>query len=224
MPPKFWFHDGAFLQGNDYVKFNEQILDFPLDEIEAWDWTGINLNNESEGFTNLNNLSIQIHCIERLIQENYYDLIFNDDNKGEIADIVAVKNNENEIVIDLFHLKFAQNGLVSGEIKNFYEVCGQTQKSLIWKYKENVEFFNHLIKREDKKQKIGQTRIRKGDIELLEKLLFEAKWKKELKFQIYIVQPGFSKATATPSILNLLGVTSNHLKKEGGIDLRVISS
>ena len=22
LPPKFWFHDGAFLQGNDYVKFN----------------------------------------------------------------------------------------------------------------------------------------------------------------------------------------------------------
>ena len=95
---------------------------------------------------------------------------------------------------------------------------------MIWKYKENIEFFNHLIKREDKKQRIGQTRIRKGNMELLEKLLFEAKWKKELKFQIYIVQPGFSRATATQSILNLLGVTSNHLNKEGGINLRVISS
>lgn len=224
LPPKFWFHDGAFLQGNDYVKFNEQILDFPKDEIEAWDWNGVNLNSESEGFSNLNTNSIQFHSIERLIQEDYYDLIFNDDNKGEIADIVAIKNNENKIVIDLYHLKFAKNGVVSGEIKNFYEVCGQAQKSLIWKYKENIEFFNHLIKREDKKQRIGQTRIRKGNMELLEKLLFEAKWKKELKFQIYIVQPGFSRATATQSILNLLGVTSNHLNKEGGINLRVISS
>ncbi|MCU7545554.1 hypothetical protein N4T32_10335 [Riemerella anatipestifer] len=80
------------------------------------------------------------------------------------------------------------------------------------------------MKREYKKQKQGQTRIRKGNIELLEKLLFEAKWNKELKFQVIIVQPGFSKETVTPPILNLLGVTSNHLKKEGGIDLKVISS
>ena len=47
--------------------------------------------------------------MERLIQEDYYDLIFNDDNKGEIADIVVTKNNENKIVIDLYHLKFAKN-------------------------------------------------------------------------------------------------------------------
>lgn len=222
-PPKFWFHDGAFLQGNDYVKFNEEILNYPQNNIEVWDWTGVNLKKESEGFTNLNDKSIQYFCIEKLKQEDY-DLIFNDDNSGEIADIVAIKNKEDEIIIDLYHLKFASRGVVSNEIKNLYEVCGQAQKSLIWKYKENAEFFNHLIKREYKKQKNGQTRIRKGDIELLEKLLFEAKWKKGLKFHISIVQPGFSKEKATQSILNLLGVTSNHLKKEGGINLRVISS
>ncbi len=222
-PPKFWFHDGSFLQGNEYVKFNEDILDYPKDEIEVWDWAGVNLNKESEGFVNINNTSIQYFCIEKLIQQDY-DLIYNDDNSGEISDIVAIKNNENEIHIDLFHLKFATRGVVSSEIKNFYEVCGQAQKSLVWKYKENTEFFNHLIKREDKKQKQGQTRIRKGDIDLLEKLLFEAKWNKKLAFHITIVQPGFSRLTATAPILNLLGVTANHLKKEGGIDLRVIGS
>jgi hypothetical protein len=171
----------------------------------------------------LNHESIQYFCIEKLKHEDY-DLIYNDDNSGEIADIIAIKNTDDEIIIDLYHLKFAHNGVVSNEIKNLYEVCGQAQKSLIWKYKENAEFFNHLIKREYKKQKDGKTRIRKGNIELLEKLLFEAKWKKELKFYMSIVQPGFSKETVTQSILNLLGVTSNHLKREGGISLRVIAS
>ncbi|PST44381.1 restriction endonuclease subunit R [Riemerella anatipestifer] len=222
-PPKFWFHDGSNLQGNEYVKFNEEILEYPKEEIEVWNWTGVDINKESEGFGNINNSSIQYFCIEKLIHEDY-DLIYNDDNSGEIADIVAIKNTEKEILIDLFHLKFALRGVVSSEIKNFYEVCGQAQKSLVWKYKESLEFFNHLMKREYKKQKQGQTRIRKGNIELLEKLLFEAKWNKELKFQVIIVQPGFSKETVTPPILNLLGVTSNHLKKEGGIDLKVISS
>ena len=205
------------------MKFNEEILEYSKEEIEVWNWAGVDLNKESEGFGTINNSSIQYFCIEKLIQEDY-DLIYNDDNSGEIADIVAIKNTENEILIDLFHLKFASKGIVTAEIKNFYEVCGQAQKSLVWKYKENAEFFNHLIKREDKKQRQGQTRIRKGDIELLEKLLFEAKWNKELKFSITIVQPGFSKETVTAPILNLLGVTSNHLKKQGGIDLKVIAS
>ncbi len=222
-PPKFWFHDGSFLQGNEFVKFDEDILDYPKDEIQVWDWQGTDLSKESEGFANINNTSIQYFCIEKLIQQDY-DLIYNDDNTGEIADIVAIKNNENEIHIDLFHLKFAVGGVISGEIKNFYEVCGQAQKSLVWKYRENADFFNHLIKRESKKQKRGQTRIRKGNIELLEKLLFEAKWNKELLFNITIIQPGFSQATVSRPILNLLGVTANHLKKEGGINLKVIGN
>jgi superfamily II DNA or RNA helicase len=222
-PPKFWFHDGSFLQGNEYVNFNEQIFDFPKNEIEVWDWNGVNINKESEGFSEINDKSIQFYCIEKLKNEDY-DLIYNDDNSGEIADIVAMKNTENEIIVDLYHLKFATKGVVSNEIKNLYEVCGQAQKSLVWKYKESTEFFNHLIKREHLKHKNNQTRIRKGTSELLEKLLYEAQWKKELKFKINIVQPGFSKESVTTPILNLLGVTSNHLKKEGGIHLRVIAS
>lgn len=222
--PIFWFHDGACLQGNDYVKFNEEILNYPQNEIETWDWIGVDLSKESEGFSNINKSSIQYYCIEKLIEEGNYDLIYNDDNSGEIADIVAIKNTDREIHIDLFHLKFASRGVVSNEIKNLYEVCGQAQKSLAWKYKENNSFFRHLIKRECHKQRVGQTRIRKGNIELLEKLSEEAKRKKNLKFNIAIVQPGFSKETATQPILNLLGVTANHLKKEGGIDLRVIAS
>ncbi|WP_253297302.1 DEAD/DEAH box helicase [Chryseobacterium sp. PCH239] len=63
-PPKLWFHDGSFLQGNDYVKFNEEILNYPAENIEVWDWTGVNLNDESEGFTDLNNESIQYFVLK----------------------------------------------------------------------------------------------------------------------------------------------------------------
>ena len=138
--------------------------------------------------------------------------------------IIAIKDNENEIIIDLFHLKFAIKGKVTNDIKNFYEVCGQAQKSLIWRHKESIDFFNHLMKREKTKQQQKQTRIRKGNFELLEELQDKARWKKELKFNITIVQPGASKANVSPQILNLLGITANHLKKEGGINLRVITS
>ncbi len=75
------------------MKFNEEILEYPKEEIEVWNWTGVDINKESEGFGNINNSSIQYFCIEKLIHEDY-DLIYNDDNSGEIADIVAIKNTE----------------------------------------------------------------------------------------------------------------------------------
>ena len=222
-PPKFWFHNGSFLQGNDYIKFNEDILDYPREEIIAWNWDGVSLGSESEGFENIKEDSIQFFCIQKLFNQDY-DIIFNDDNSGEIADIVTVKNLENEISVELYHLKFASGGKVSDEIKNLYEVCGQAQKSLVWKYREGQELFNHLIKREIKKIQKGQTRLKKGSIDDLESLLSVAKRTKPVNYKIFIVQPGFSKAKAKKSILNLLGVTANHIKKEGSINLNVIAS
>ena len=38
---------------------------------------------------------------------NEYDLIFDDDDAGEVADIVAIKNiNDTKLIIDLFHCKY----------------------------------------------------------------------------------------------------------------------
>ena len=105
-----------------------------------------------------------------------------------------------------------------------YEVCGQAQKSLIWRHKErNEDFFNRLLKRESKKNKVGKTRLRKGTIDDLERFHSMSKIK-PMRYNIYIVQPSISKSDVSKPMLNLLGVTANHLKKEGGIDLKVISS
>ncbi|MGM5630689.1 DEAD/DEAH box helicase family protein [Apibacter raozihei] len=222
-PPIIWFNNGAYLYGNDYVVFREEIVNFPKEELIDWDWSGVSIKDESEGFATLKQDSIQYFCIEKFILEDY-DIIFNDDNSGEIADIIAIKNENDIIRINLYHLKYALKGKVSNEIKNLYEVCGQTQKSLIWRHKErNEEFFDRLLKRENKKNKKGETRLRKGTIEDLEKFYSISKIK-PVKFDIYIVQPSISKRDVSQPILYQLGVTANHLKKEGNIDLKVISN
>ena len=43
-------------------------------------------------------------------------------------------------------------------------------------------------------------------------------------FEIFIVQPGFSKLNTTNEILTLLGVTENYIKEVAGINLKVIAS
>lgn len=220
-PPIFWFADGSFLQGYEYVKFNEEILLFPKENLIAYNWQGVNLSQESEKFNPIRPASIQAYMFNKLMGEDY-DILYNDDDSGEIADIVAIKNLEKSITIVLYHLKFANEGKVSNEIKNFYEVCGQAQKSLSWKYKEGKEFIEHLIKREFKKNKDGLTRLKKGTIEDLENMLESVKRTKPLNFEIYIVQPSLSKDNPSEGILNLLNVTFNHLKRQGNIDLKVI--
>ena len=110
-------------------------------------------------------------------------------------------------------------------MKNLYEVCGQAQKSVHWKHKEGTEFINHLLRRETKNRN-GQTcsRLEVGSSDDLKKLLSIAKKEIPMEYEIYIVQPGFSKATATNEILTLLGVTENYLKEVAGINLKVIAN
>lgn len=110
-------------------------------------------------------------------------------------------------------------------VGNFYEVCGQAQKSSNWKYKEPEEMINHLLRRETKREgAVECSRIQKGDHETLVKLLKLAKKKMPVMFSIYIVQPGASKAAVTDEILSLLGVTDSFLKDRTGIDLKVVTS
>ncbi len=222
-PPIIWFADGSYLQGNDFVNFNEEILLFPKDRIKNWQFTGVNLNEESENFKEIRTTSIQYYCFQELLSQKY-DIIYNDDNSGEIADIIAIKDLKDKIEVEFYHLKFAIDGKISNQIKNFYEVCGQAQKSLVWKYKEGTEFVTHLIRREWKKNKVNQTRLKKGTIDDLENLLGLVKRTKPVEFKIYIVQPGVAKTSIPDDILHLLGVTANHIKKQGNIELEVITS
>lgn len=222
--PIFWFADGSNLSGYEYIKYNEDFLSFPKEEIIPWDWTGVNLRQESEKFGNIITTSIQHYCFRKFLAEGEYDIVFNDDDSGEIADIVTIKNLAESIEIEFYHLKFAIGGKVSNQIENFYEVCGQAQKSLRWKYKDEVAFVSHLIRREVKKNKKSQTRFKKGAIEELESFQSQIKRTKPVNYKIFIVQPALSKQEVSDDILYQLGVVANHLKKEGNIDLKVIGS
>lgn len=94
--------------------------------------------------------SIQYNVIQTLVRQDY-DIVYDDDNAGEIADVITLKLIENEIHVELYHLKFAHEGKITSQIANFYEVCGQAQKSANWKYKEAEEMLNHLLRREIKR-------------------------------------------------------------------------
>lgn len=222
--PTIWFADGSALTGNEFVELKQSINVFPKNNILGWDWTGVNLSNESQHVKPKITDSIQYHVIKKLIAEDN-DIVYDDDYSGEIADVVAIKQFQEKIIVKLYHLKYAHGGVISNQIKNFYEVCGQAQKSIHWKHKGGKEFINHLLRRKIK-TKNGSTsnRIEKGDQSDLIRLLNVIKNEIPVEFKIYIVQPGVSRANASNEILTLLGVTENYIKEFADIDLTVIGS
>ncbi|RYE30718.1 MAG: hypothetical protein EOP48_31830 [Sphingobacteriales bacterium] len=197
---------------------------FPKEQILKGDWTGINIRQESQQISPKREDSIQFKIISDL-KEGDYDLIYDDDYSGEIADVITVKQYKEYINIQLYHLKFASTGKVARLVDDLYEVCGQAVKSVNWKFKESKEFFEHLLRRETKKRK-GRScsRIEQGCKEKIVYFKDIARKGYPVEFEIFIVQPGLSADHPSDEQLSLLAVVNSYLKGKGGIPLTVIGS
>ena len=223
--PHIYFADGDFLIFNELFKLprgEERVL-FDLDKIEARDWSATDLNIESQG-PDKNPRSIQRAVIEELLdREPAFDIVFDDDGSGEIADVVAVRNHDGCLTVELFHCKYAHGAVAGNRVADLYEVCGQAQKSVRWR-EHPGQLLKRLRKRENDRMKAGHSsRFEQGDLGVLKGLI--SCWR-ELKpdYHVWIVQPGLSKATIEPKQTDLLAATEGFLLETYRIPLRVIAS
>lgn len=220
-PPVIWFVDGSSLEGNLLTELNRKFPPYPASKIEKWDWAGINLRKESQGVEKAAD-SVQFRVIEKLMKSDY-DIIFDDDDSGEAADVVTVSVEDKLIKVEFYHCKFSKEDSAGARIKDFYEVCGQAQKSIRWM--ENPPgLFAHLLRREPKRQKDKEaTRFEKGDRDVLFKIK-EMSRLLPILLKVYIVQPGLSVAKVSPEQLELLSVTENYLMETYKLSFGVIAS
>lgn len=222
-PPKINFADGSQLYGDNLTAISDGVNLFDKNKLEDIDWDGVRIEKESMHVPPYEMESIQYYIANRIKDE--YSILYDDDNSGEIADLIGIKEEEKEILISLYHIKFANGGRVSNDINNLYVVCGQAEKSLIWRDKEIGRLFDHLFARKIKKYKKREgNRLLKGSEEELERLKRIANRLKRVRFEIIIVQPSISKAVVSEDILVLLGTTETYIKDYSNIDLRVICS
>jgi len=225
-PPTIWFADGSALEGNTYTELNSNPISFPDDKIDAWDWTGINLRKESQGVTKDDD-SIQLKVIEKLKTDDF-EIIINDDGKGEAADVVAIRvveseKDQNYIEANLYHCKFSSLATAGSRIKDLYEVCGQAQRSAHWK-EDPYKFLSHFLRREPMKRLgVEYTRFEKGTKEDMDKIIRMSDVY-DLRLNIFIVQPGVSKAIITAEQRKLLAVTESYLLETFELPFRVITS
>lgn len=227
-PPVVWFVDGSSLEGSTFSLLKTKYEPYDTDKIFAWNWQGIDLRKESQGVAKAKD-TIQYRVIEEL-KKGDYDVIFDDDDSGEAADVVAIKIvpeqiNRNRIEVEFYHCKYSQRE-PGRRIKDMYEVCGQAQKSIRWMYshEKQVELFSHLLRREPKRSKRrAATRFEQGDKDKLVTIREMARVS-PVRLKIFIVQPGLSKAGATGEQRELLSVTENHLMETYKLPFTVIAS
>jgi len=222
--PVVWFLDGSSLEGNNLVELKGPVHVYQKNKIGVWDWSGTNIRKESQG-VNKETDSIQYKVIQKLLAENY-DIIFNDDGPGESADVVAIKlYDQQKIIVELYHCKFAHGDNPGSRVSDLYEVCGQAVKSIHWKDHANLRsLFGHLLHRGNLKQ--GQTeisRFEKGNEDKLA-IIMEMAQLVHSELAIYIVQPGLSKNAISRPQEELLGMVENYLMETYQLNFKIIGS
>ncbi|MBS3651005.1 DEAD/DEAH box helicase family protein [Pseudaminobacter sp. 19-2017] len=194
---------------------------YQRDKLEAWNWDGIELNKESMHKAG-DQKTIQYRTFEQLKGE--FDVIFNDDGHGEAADLVCLKDlNDNTIRLCLVHCKGAHEARVSQDIRNFYIVCGQAQKSVVAKHAGLPTLYHDLKRRQETWAREGHNRFLKGEIKDLS--YFKEKSRRaRLEFEMILVQPGGSVSSITNDALRLLATTELYLLKTTQAKFRVVLS
>lgn len=222
-PPTIFFEQDALLEDGLLYKVREDSIGvYDQNAISVWDWQGVDLAKESQRPEKRVD-SIQYRVLRQVCQDSAWEFVFDDDSRGEAADVVAVRRDGRQMYIDLYHCKFAIGGSVGARVEDLYAVCGQVHKCIRWR--DHIEgLFHHLKMREASRIRDGKpSRIEKGDAKLLIELLNHAHFLNPV-IRIFIVQPGLSKSKATIEQLRLLGATSTYLEETYTIPLSVIGS
>jgi len=223
--PQIDFGDGSLLIYSHLYALPDgvQVEPYPSDRIEIWDWSGTNIRTESQGLEKRAD-SVQRRVIETLLADtNAYDLIFDDDGAGEIADVVTLRVTEGLVQVTLHHCKFSSAETPGARVKDLYEVCGQAQKSARWRDRPN-RMFTHMLRREKLRLDKGQSsRFEHGNAAFLKRL--KASWQDyRYEFDVRIIQPGLSRAAITEEGLHLLAGVETYLLETRAMKLRVLGS
>lgn len=228
-----WFNDNGLI----FILDDDRIVEGDLLYKPAWDrppvdekqftpldWAGTTLTVESQTEAKLPD-SIQYRAIADLKAEvEPWDIIIDDDGSGEIADVVALRIDEKGLLIRLVHCKYSHGTTAGARVADLYEVCGQAQKTIMWRRSDLRPFFKTLEVRARQKQKrTGVSPFEVGDI----KKLYEIQDKATVlqrRMEMSIVQPGLSASKASSQQLDLLASTQAYLKTTINAELSVLCS
>lgn len=213
--------DGSILIGNyRYYTHASLNVTLPSSLLSSWDWGTTNIHKESMKHA-ADFDSVQGFTYHKIAES--YDIVFNDDGAGEIADLVAVRHAADHITVDLYHCKYCSSGQRPGaRVNDAYVVAGQASRSAKWLHK-GPELFQRLLDRYSHGQEGGLQRLLKGTPQQIDFLRHKS-CDVEMRMGFFIVQPAISIREVTESVLTILGTSYMYLRDIANVDIRVIAS
>lgn len=223
-PLRILKQDGSFVFGN-YLYYSPVTLNIRIPKrlVSSWNWGNTKIQNESMGKDR--DLDTVQGFTFKEIEENY-QIIFNDDGAGEIADLIGINEDNGLITVDFYHCKYcsATDGVAKpgARVNDTYEVSGQTSRSVKWLHSGDA-LFSRMVERYSKSIDNGFDRILKGDISEIDILRYKCR-DSELAIGFFIVQPAISLAKISEDQLTVLGTSYTYIKAIAGTDVRVITN
>ena len=214
------YANGSYSYNRFLIELPQTIGEFAAEQIDRWDWNGIDITKESMGKNRIIT-TVQWRAFERI--KDLYDVIVNDDSSGEAADLVGLRITDDQIHLGLVHCKYSGGEHPGARVKDLYEVCGQAQKSIRWKHAGIGYLYEHLKDREEIWSRASASRFLKGNLSDLANIKRRSRTT-GVKLQVYIVQPGLRKDAVSPEMLRVLGSTALYLKNTAQADLVVVGS
>lgn len=222
-PPTIYFADGDSLVADELFALpDSDVPYFPDEHFEVWDWNGVDIRVEALGLERRAN-SIQARVIQRIRESSGSHIIFNDDGTGEVADVVAFELDGNHVTVRLYHCKFSSSDAPGARVGDLYEVCGQAQRS-VRRCERPQRLIDRLLKREGDRLRNGKpSRFEEGSVEDMKQLRSQRK-QLEYRFEIYVVQPGYSVAAKNSTHGQVLASTESFVIDTFASRFRMICS
>jgi hypothetical protein len=210
-PPIIFFIDQSELQGNLFTESREPVHQFPATQIYPMKWPGVNIRHESRWSKGVQYTdSIQTWVMDKCREEGF-KIIFDDDGKNEIADIVCLKEENDGIVLRLVHCKYSLKDEPSGRIKDIIEVVSQVTKNVRW-FWNFPRLVKRMTNRENNRTTGRPTRFYVGNFNTLRYFARLYQVSRIKKKEIIIAQPGISAKKITPEIISVLGAADMYTK------------
>ena len=223
-PPTLMFMNGSELTGARLLEV-EQVLSHTYDPsgISVGNWAGTDIRVESKWKCGqCRKDAIQSKMLEKLVTNNN-QFVFDDDDAGEIADIVEIAETHHEVIMRFYHCKYSSGDEPGKRVKDLYEVCGQAVRSVRWTT-DPVYLLNHLLHRESPSMLNGRaSRFEKGDLRSLVGLKRRLR-KVRVRYEIAIVQPGLSISSLDSATSTILGAANAFILDITGSPLYVVAS
>lgn len=212
--PVLRFVDGSEIRkGNVLIapREQEEVVHFSPDRIVDIDWNGIDIQTESQWKNGRHRPnSVQRRVLDLILADTSYSIVVDDDDAGEAADVVAIKETDSAITVEFYHCKYSGGAASGSRANDFYQVCGQAQKSVA-QANNFGSLVSHLTHRETKALNGRPTRLERGSLIELSELRKRAR-RKLIRYHIGVVQPGISRRRIEPHHTAMLGSTNLFLQ------------